>query len=45
MYSWETDEVIARELYTNLALAMMSIFVSTTVFIGNLVTMLKHFSL
>jgi Niemann-Pick C1 protein len=32
--------VIARELYVNLGLAMFSIFVSTTLFIGNLISSL-----
>ena len=39
-FSWETDEVIAKELLVNLALAMICIFVSTSIFIGNLIASL-----
>lgn len=34
--SWETDEVITYELYRNLGLAILCIFITTTVFIGHL---------
>ena len=35
--SWETDEVISEELYRNIGLAILCIFVTTIVLVGNLV--------
>ena len=34
---WETDEVISEELYRNIALAILCIFVTTVVLIGHLI--------
>ncbi len=42
--SWETDEVIAKELYVNLGLAMICIFISTSLFIGKFESFLIVFS-
>ena len=34
--AWETDEVIAEEVYRNIVLAMICVFISTLLFIANL---------
>ena len=37
---WETDEVIAKELYSDLGLSTLCVFITTTIFIGHFVTSL-----
>ena len=34
--AWETDEVIAEEVYRNILLAIIAVFLSTLIFIANL---------
>ena len=34
--TWETDEIISLEIYRNMALAIVCVFITTLVFIGNL---------
>ena len=35
---WETDQVISKELYSDLSIATLCVFITTTIFIGHFVT-------
>jgi predicted RND superfamily exporter protein len=35
---WETDQVISKELYSDLCLSTLCVFITTTIFIGHFVT-------
>jgi multidrug efflux pump subunit AcrB len=37
---WETDQVISKELFSDLGFSTLCVFITTTLFIGHLVTSL-----